>query len=180
MTADAAPHLPLPRWVYMPGGALPPDTDALDRAVALVPARFDGRVPRDHPALAYGLALNDAGFFWEAHEVLEAVWRAAPPGGRDRILLRACIQVANAGLKHRLGRGRAVARLIAEAVAELEELAVRGSGPAGSFADGYPVAKLRRDLGGTTKQPPTGGGWISLATAPPYVQENAHCSAGQG
>ncbi len=177
MTTDAAPHLPLPRWVYLPGGALPPDADALERAVALVPARFDGRVPRDHPALAYGLALNDAGFFWEAHEVLEALWRAAPPGGRDRILLRACIQVANAGLKHRLGRSRAVARLIAEAIAELEELAVRGSGPAGGFADGYAVAKLRRDLGEAAKQPPTGGRWIGLAPGSRGMHENAYYSA---
>lgn len=47
-------------------------------AKALVPAAFRGYVPARHPALRYGLALNERGYFWEAQEVLEAVWAAAP------------------------------------------------------------------------------------------------------
>ena len=60
---------------------------------------FRGYVPARHPALRYGIALNDAGYFWESQEILEAVWAAAPQGGRERILLRACIQIANANLR---------------------------------------------------------------------------------
>ncbi|MDB5517424.1 MAG: hypothetical protein JWQ17_4182, partial [Tardiphaga sp.] len=92
----------------------------------------------------------DAGFFWECHEILEAIWAAAPQGGRDRILLRACIQVANANLKLKLNRPGAVARLIGEALAELNELGVRKAGNWGGFAGSFPAevlaALLRRRM----------------------------------
>jgi predicted metal-dependent hydrolase len=134
--------LPLPRWVYVPGEDAEADHARLAQAKALVPARFEGFVPASHPALRYGLQLNDAGYFWECHEILEAVWAAAPQGGRDRILLRACIQIANANLKRKQQRPGAVVRLISEALAELDELGVRKAGNWGGFADGFPLGAL--------------------------------------
>jgi hypothetical protein len=92
--SSSAADLPLPGWAHVPGETTEADHDALWRAKVLVPSRFCDFVPARHPALRYGIALNDAGYFWEAQEVLEAVWAAAPQGGRERILLRACIQVA--------------------------------------------------------------------------------------
>ena len=130
-----------PRWVYIPGKGGEPDRDTLERAKALVPSRFDRIVPADHAALIYGLTLNDDNFFWECHEILEAVWKAAPQGGRDRILLRALIQIANANLKQIMGQPAAVARLFAEALAELDELAVRQPDCDG-IAAFYPAAAL--------------------------------------
>ena len=53
------------------------DHDTLWKAKQLVPSRFD-YVPARHPALRYGMTLNDRGYFWESQEVLEAVWAAAP------------------------------------------------------------------------------------------------------
>lgn len=148
VTADALTSLELPRWIFTPGETPEPDDAALSRAKALVPARFDEFVPFDHPALRYGFALNDVGFFWEAHEILEAVWQAAPKGGRDRILLRACIQIANAGLKNRLGRARAVARLLSEARTELAELRARATTPSfpASAAERFPIARVAGQL----------------------------------
>lgn len=148
VTADTLTLLELPRWIYTPGETPEPDDDTLSRAKALVPARFDAFVPFDHPALRYGFALNDAGFFWEAHEILEAVWQAAPKGGRDRILLRACIQIANAGLKNRLGRERAVERLLSDARIELAELTARAPKPSfpASAAERFPVARVAGQL----------------------------------
>jgi len=98
---SAAVKLPLPRWAYVPGESAEAeaDHDTLWQAKALVPSQFRGFVPARHPALRYGIALNDSGYFWESQEVLEAVWAAAPQGGRERILLRACIQIANANLR---------------------------------------------------------------------------------
>jgi hypothetical protein len=142
---SADPDLPLPRWVYLPGRGNEPDRETLDRVKALVPDRFGRIVPAGHPALLYGLLLNDSGFFWECHEILEAVWKAAPQGGCDRILLRALIQIANANLKHAMDQPRAVARLILEAAAELDELAVRRPEPDSIAAD-YPAAALRKRL----------------------------------
>ena len=71
--------LPLPQWAYVPGESEEnaADHDALWRAKVLVPSRFRDYVPARHPALRYGLALNNHGYFWESQEILEAVWAAA-------------------------------------------------------------------------------------------------------
>ncbi len=78
--------LPLPQWAYLPGESEDDaaDHDTLWRAKVLVPSRFHDYVPARHPALRYGLALNNHGYFWESQEILEAVWAAAPQGGRER------------------------------------------------------------------------------------------------
>src|SRR5881275_1491572 len=145
MSPSNAAKLPLPQWAYVPGetAEAEADHDTLWQAMALVPSRFQDFVPARHPALRYGIALNDAGYFWESHEILEAVWAAAPQGGRERILLRACIQIANANLKLRMGRFHAASRLFGEALAELNELGVRkATGAGGGFADAFPTAAL--------------------------------------
>ncbi len=60
---------------------------------------------------AYGLALLRDGYFWEAHEVLEAVWMACAPNAPERLMLQAVIQRANAALKRKMGLNRAAERL---------------------------------------------------------------------
>jgi len=138
-----AASLPLPRWAYVPGETDEADADyeTLAQAKLLVPSRFRGYVPARHPALRYGIALNDAGYFWEAQEILEAVWAAAPQGGRERILLRACIQIANGNLRLRMKKPNAAARFLGEALGELEALRKAVTGGDG-FADGFPSAAL--------------------------------------
>jgi hypothetical protein len=116
----------MPGWAYNPGTDRAPDREPLECVKRLVPLRFGDFVPADDLAFQYGLALHDGGFFWEAHEVWEAVWKAAPMNGRDRIALRALIQIANAGLKQRRARPRAAVRLIEEAKALLGEVIARG------------------------------------------------------
>ena len=160
-------NLTLPRWAYVPGVETEADHDTLAMAKALVPARFNGFVPARHPALRYGLGLNDAGFFWESHEILEAVWAAAPQGGRERILLRACIQIANANLKLRMGKPHAAARLLGEALAELDELRVRkATGAGGGFADAFPTGPLAALLRSKLAQPVLSkADWIDIGAA---------------
>src|SRR6202790_5213354 len=140
-----AANLPLPQWAYFPGGTAgaAADYETLAQAKLLVPSRFRGYVPARHPALRYGIALNDNGYFWESQEILEAVWAAAPQGGRERILLRACIQIANANLRLRMRKPHAAARLLGEALAELNALGARKlSAPGDGFVDGFPTAAL--------------------------------------
>jgi Domain of unknown function (DUF309) len=141
---SSAASLPLPQWAYVPGetAEAEADHDTLWQAKALVPSRFRGFVPARHPALRYGLALNDAGYFWESQEILEAVWAAAPQGGRERTLLRACIQIANANLRLRMQKPHAAARLLGEALQELDSLMRRASTPGDGFADGFPTVAL--------------------------------------
>jgi Domain of unknown function (DUF309) len=141
----AGANLPLPRWAYVPGetAEAEADHDTLWQAKSLVPSRFRDYVPARHPALRYAMALNDAGYFWESQEVLEAVWAAAPQGGRERILLRACIQIATANLRLRMMKPHAAARLLGEALGELNALGARRAVAEGDgFADGFPTAAL--------------------------------------
>ena len=153
---STATNLPLPQWAYVPGetAEAEADHDTLWRAKALVPSRFRGFVPARHPALRYGMALNDAGYFWESQEVLEAVWAAAPQGGRERILLRACIQIANANLRLRMRKPHAAARFFGEALGELDTLGVRkATAPGDGFVDAFPTAALAGLLKAKLAQP---------------------------
>jgi hypothetical protein len=73
-----------------------------------------------------GFRLLAAGYPWEAHEVWEPVWLAAPPNSALRHEVRALIQLANAELKLGMGRTAAVRRLCALAAADLAEARLRG------------------------------------------------------
>jgi hypothetical protein len=167
-TSSTAAHLPLPEWAYVPGEPADsePDHETLWQAKALVPAQFFGFVPARHPALRYGIALNDAGYFWEAQEVLEAVWAAAPQRGRERILLRACIQIANANLKLRMQKPHATARLWNEALVAIRDLLSRRStGVGDGFADRFPAANLGRLLQARLALPTLAKtDWISIGS----------------
>ncbi|ANW04805.1 DUF309 domain-containing protein [Bradyrhizobium icense] len=161
----AAGNLPLPRWAYVPGeaGAANADYETLAQITALVPARFQGYVPARHPALRYGMALNDRGYFWEAQEILETVWAAAPQGGRERILLRACILIATANLRLRMQKPHVAVRLFGEALGELDALGMRNAGGDG-FADGFPVAALAALIKAKLEQPQLGkADWVAFA-----------------
>jgi hypothetical protein len=164
---SASGPLPWPQWAYVPGEAagLDADYETLDLAKALVPSAFRGYVPARHPALRYGLALNDRGYFWEAQEVLEAVWAAAPQNGRERILLRACIQIANANLRLRMQKAHSAARLFGDALGELRSLSSRKAAPAGDgFVESFPIpaltALLQAKLG---RAQLTKADWIALS-----------------
>jgi hypothetical protein len=165
--SHATGQLPWPRWAYVPGetGEADADYETLDMAKALVPSAFRGYVPARHPALRYGLALNDRGYFWESQEVLEAVWAAAPQGGRERILLRACIQIANANLRLRMQKAHSAARLFGEAQAELRALNSRKA-PAGGdgFVESFPVPALNALLQAKLGRPQLSKvDWIALS-----------------
>src|SRR5664279_4859593 len=145
MSIPPTANLPLPQWAYVPGETAEAEADyeTLAQAKLLVPSRFRGYVPARHPALRYGIRLNDHGYFWEAQEILETVWAAAPQGGRERILLRACIQIASANLRLRMRKPHAAARLLGEALGELNALGARKTIAAGDgFVDAFPTAAL--------------------------------------
>jgi Domain of unknown function (DUF309) len=168
IASSTAANLPLPGWAYVPGetAEAEADHDTLWQAKALVPSRFRGFVPARHPALRYGIALNDAGYFWESQEVLEAVWAAAPQGGRERILLRACIQIGNANLKLRMQKSHAASRHLGEALAEVNALLARKVTAAGDgFADRFPTAALAALLKAKLAQPALSkADWIKIGS----------------
>jgi Domain of unknown function (DUF309) len=160
--------LPMPRWAYLPGDTYEPDADyeTLAQVKLMVPSAFRGYVPARHPALRYGLSLNDRGYFWEAREILEAVWAAAPQGGRERILLRACILIANGNLRLRMEKPGSAGRLFGEALTELRTLGQRkATGSGDGFADGFPIDALAATLRARTERPQLSkADWVAFAS----------------
>jgi hypothetical protein len=98
----------------------------LEAAKALVPRPVTAAGWEGNEPYRYGAALCLNGFFWEAHEVWEAVWMACSPNGHERRLLRALIQLANAALKLKMGRPNAASRLLAETEEMLIDLGAGG------------------------------------------------------
>ena len=156
--------LPLPRWAHVPGEA-DADYETLAQVKLLVPPVFRGYVPARHPALRYGIELNDRGYFWEAREILETVWAAAPQGGRERILLRACILIANANLRLRVSKSGSAARMFSEALTELRTLGQRKAAASGDgLADNFPIQKLAGALQVRLERPKLGkADWVAFA-----------------
>lgn len=62
-------------------------------------------------AFLFGFELFESEYYWEAHEVWEAVWLALPKGCDERRFVQALIQTANGYLKRRMGRLNATRRL---------------------------------------------------------------------
>ena len=115
----------LPPYAYVPGRTpRHPEGlfDAVRDSVQGVPVeRLD-----QTRAWRTGLRWIEAGYYWEAHEVLEPVWMAAPPNAPERHLAQAAIQCANARLKRLMGRPRAAERLDRMVRAHLDEAALSG------------------------------------------------------
>lgn len=77
------------------------------------------------PAWAAALYWARRGYYWEAHEMAEALWSVLPEAAPERDFLRAFIQMVNAGLKRRMGRPKAAARICALGATILSGLARR-------------------------------------------------------
>ena len=103
---------PLPDEAYIPGQTPRPETSPAFDAAAAAPTPTDDTFWAANHTYLYGIALYDACFFWEAHEVWEPVWMNAKPNSPERALMQGLIQLANACLKLRMGRDRAAHRLI--------------------------------------------------------------------
>lgn len=108
---DPPSDLVLPPFACVPGKTDRHPEDWFDPIKASV---SDDASPRDlHHTKAFkaGLAYFESGYFWECHEVLEAVWLRTIKNSPERELVQALIQLANARLKLRMGKPRAAARL---------------------------------------------------------------------
>lgn len=116
----------LPVVPHLPGQTpRPPESWSDAFKIGLSPGLSSDALAR-HPAFAGGRAAFDAGYYWEAHELWEAVWTCLPPASADRHLLRGLIQLANAGLKRRMGRPEAVRRILVLAETALDEAFLTG------------------------------------------------------
>lgn len=116
----------LPSHAYIPGKNPRHDGDAFSAVRQTAAARLGIADLAASDAFQAGLLFIDKGYYWEAHEVLEAVWLALPPASSERQLVQALIQFANARLKLVMGRKSAAGRLAAIAARHLAEAALAG------------------------------------------------------
>lgn len=118
-------HLPLralPARAYVPGRAPHPHAaDAFPAPICLPAEGWAQQVE-----YLWGVDLYNGGYFWEAHEAWEGLWRVAEPGAAQREFFQALIQCSAAGLKRAMGDREAARRLLARALRRLEALRMRG------------------------------------------------------
>ena len=81
-----------------------------------------------HDAYLYGFVLYRSGYYWEAHEIWEPVWMNCAPNSLERLMLQACIQLANAALKQELNNAKAALRLYGISADLLREIVSRQTG----------------------------------------------------
>jgi hypothetical protein len=110
------PELPLPPYRYLPGRAPHPfrhaDGHHHFHPDPLPDPLFDPARPwTEDRRYRHGLDLYAAGFWWEAHELWEAIWRVVPRERPERELLQALIQSAACRVKWALGGLRAARHL---------------------------------------------------------------------
>ena len=109
--ANPADDIPLPPHVYVPGRS-PRHPDAwFDDIKSSVTADIKPADLNQTRAFKAGLKYLDHGYYWECHEVLEAVWMQTKDPSPERDMVLAIIQLANARLKILMGLPRAANRL---------------------------------------------------------------------
>lgn len=103
---------PLPETAHIPGvNNRQSQMNLLEQVASRALRPTSDPTWRQNPAWLYGLRLLRNGYYWEAHEVLEAVWMNAAPNSRERHLVQGVIHLANAALKVRMERIDASLRL---------------------------------------------------------------------
>lgn len=111
---------PLPPEPHHPGRNARPDEAFFAGLIAGLEGLAADALAQS-PAFLAGFDAFARRYYWEAHEFWEPVWAALPPASAERHLLRGLIQLANAGLKRRMGREGAARRILALAEAALRE-----------------------------------------------------------
>ena len=104
-------ELELPVHAHLPGENARHPEGFLDHVIDLAPDTTHSNDASRNIPFQFGLRLLEESYYWEAHEVLEAVWMNAVPNSKERHLLQGIIHIANASLKFRLKRLNAAQRL---------------------------------------------------------------------
>jgi len=104
-------EFPLPAYRHLPGQNERPSDGVLESIASQVSALPTACSEVNYSVWVYSVRLINEHYFWEAHEVLEAIWNCATPNSRERSLVQCLIQLSNARLKVTLGQPRAAKRL---------------------------------------------------------------------
>ncbi|NKB67622.1 MAG: DUF309 domain-containing protein [Candidatus Latescibacteria bacterium] len=96
-----------------------------------------------HETYLFGVDLFNFGYWWEAHEYWEALWRLEEKGSAARLFLQGLILLAAALLKEEAGNEQGHRRLLARGLARLAEVGQR----VGPVCMGLDLAALRAEQG---------------------------------
>ena len=120
--------LPLPSYAYVPGRNPHPIRHPAGHRYGLPTPTYSALDPQHWAAsepYLYGIDLFNHGYYWEAHEVWEGLWRAHAHTEPIALFLQALIALAAAGVKQRQGRARGVQHHGERAQALLNQVALR-------------------------------------------------------
>ncbi len=98
---------PLPAYRHRPGRTPHPVLDPKGHLYGLPEAAvepFDARRWNDSEAYLFGVDLWNQGYFWEAHEAWEGIWKETPSDSPARLFLQGMIQLAAALLQREMGK----------------------------------------------------------------------------
>ncbi|UYV36721.1 DUF309 domain-containing protein [Rhodobacteraceae bacterium D3-12] len=127
-----------PPYAYVPGQT-PRHAEAAFDSICETARGSDGIAALERSeAWRTGWDWLRTGYYWEAHELFEAVWMALPQNSRERQMVQGLIQVANGQLKRKMGREKAVSKIIKRAEEHLRACSASGQ----DVLLGVPVATL--------------------------------------
>lgn len=99
-------EIPFPPYRYVPGRSPHPRTHPEGHSYGKPEEIHPPWNPDDWKTLErylYGIDLYNYAYFWEAHEALESLWRAAEPASVKARFIQGLIQIAAASLHRHMG-----------------------------------------------------------------------------
>ena len=147
------PDRPFPAYAYLPGRQPHPVRDQGGHSYGIEPMVVAPEAALGSDAFQWGVDLFNHGYYWEAHEAWEGLWQAARSSPRHRLLFKALILLAAAGVKLREGKRVPAARHATRAAATLRKLPAERDA---SFATslGMPTLTLARYAEAAALSPP--------------------------
>lgn len=143
-TAQASPRYsdyPLPRYRFVPGETPHPRRNQDGHSFGQPePGRtaFEAGLWRESRDYRFGIDLFNFGYWWESHEVFEALWHACGPPTPEGRFFQGLVQLAAAHLKRRMGNPAAASRLFRRACVTLQQ--------APAFCMGIDISTLVQDI----------------------------------
>lgn len=125
------PDRKLPPYSYVPGVSPHPVSDpnghSFQMPLVSAPAGEMAEIDEEK-AFRWGCDLFNQGYYWESHEVWEALWHKAGRSGPEADFLKGLIQLAAAGVKAREGQVHGVERHAKRAVELFRQVAAIAPG----------------------------------------------------
>ena len=122
VTVERYCRKPFPAYRFVPGETPHPTRDPQGHSFGVQEAvldKFDVDNWLDCEPYLYGVDLFNHGYWWEAHEAWEIVWKCVGRRTRTGLFLQGLIQISVALLKTKQGLSNAAGRLLGDGITKL-------------------------------------------------------------